>query len=365
MARPKKQVVDYFPHTCTSGKTIFILEQKWGNDGYAFWFKLLERLGITEGHFLDLNDEPEFLYLQSVAHMEPDVCNEILDCLSNINAIDKELWQTRRIVWSQNFVDGLADLYSRRKVDTPTRENAIGVKPLDNFEISEEEKRKIWCRNVLNRSVDSGKTPKSPCKICGATTDTQGHHYDYDLPVDVIWLCRNHHTMLHNNQLSGINVYNNPAEWEKWVNSANINPYIKVKESKVNNSKEERRPDGLERIDETNEDVNSKNNHMASKNSTEDIPLPFQELEFSQKWKEWLQYRKERRLGAYTPTGLKSTFTRLKNLCHGDPKIAIEVIEQSLANNWQGLFELKQNFNGKTNQREPSTVGKTIEFDRP
>lgn len=45
MARPTKTSVDYFPHMTHSGKTIAILEARWGNDGYAFWFKLLELLG--------------------------------------------------------------------------------------------------------------------------------------------------------------------------------------------------------------------------------------------------------------------------------------------------------------------------------
>lgn len=49
MARPKKQTVDYFPHFVKGGRTIFILENKFGNDGYAFWFKLLEILGESEG----------------------------------------------------------------------------------------------------------------------------------------------------------------------------------------------------------------------------------------------------------------------------------------------------------------------------
>ena len=36
MARPKKQTVDYFPHFVKGGRTIFILENKFGNDGYAY-----------------------------------------------------------------------------------------------------------------------------------------------------------------------------------------------------------------------------------------------------------------------------------------------------------------------------------------
>ena len=65
MARPKKQTIDYFPHSCTHGKTMFIIEQKYGNDGYAFWFKLLELLGDTAGHYIDLNDEATQEFLQA------------------------------------------------------------------------------------------------------------------------------------------------------------------------------------------------------------------------------------------------------------------------------------------------------------
>lgn len=145
------------------------------------------------------------------------------------------------------------------------------------------------------------------------------------------------------------------------VSGAEI-PQIKVNKSKVNKSREEKGVDNGERID-SDEILNS--DYMLKKNETSSIPLPFDSPEFSEKWAEWLQYRKERKLGAYAPTGLKSTFTKLKKISQHDPAVAIEIIEQSLANGWQGLFELKQNFNGTKNKRESPTVGKTIEFDRP
>lgn len=144
------------------------------------------------------------------------------------------------------------------------------------------------------------------------------------------------------------------------VSGAEI-PQSKVKESKGKKSREEKSVGNGERID-SDEILNS--DYMSKKNETSSIPLPFDSPEFSEKWAEWLQYRKERKLGAYAPTGLKSTFTKLKKISQYDPAIAIEIIEQSLANGWQGLFELKQNFNG-THQRKSSEVGKTIEFDRP
>jgi hypothetical protein len=91
------------------------------------------------------------------------------------------------------------------------------------------------------------------------------------------------------------------------------------------------------------------------------VQIPFDHHDgFIQKWQEWLQYRKERRLAAYTPTGLKATFTKLKRISNDDPGVAMQIIDQSLENSWQGLFELKPITNGKTTERftsKPTATG--------
>ena len=69
MARPKKQTVDYFPHIANSGKTIFILENQFGNDGYAFWFKTLELLATTDGHVIDTGNPSEWEFLIAKTRM--------------------------------------------------------------------------------------------------------------------------------------------------------------------------------------------------------------------------------------------------------------------------------------------------------
>jgi hypothetical protein len=108
-----------------------------------------------------------------------------------------------------------------------------------------------------------------------------------------------------------------------------------------------------------------KTQNMSKAKDTENIPLPFDTPEFKEVWAEWLEYRKERRIGAYTPTGLKRTLKKLLKDCGGDCDTAIQMIDTAISSTWQGIFPLKTNVNGKTNHREPSTVGKTIEFDRP
>lgn len=130
MARPIKETVDYFPHSCNHHKTIFILENKFGNDGYAFWFKLLELLGSTKGHYLNYQTENEsdWEFLQAKTNLDSNKCNQILDLLAKIDAIDKELWENR-IVWSQNFVDGIADVYKNRRQEVPQKPSFYKRKP--------------------------------------------------------------------------------------------------------------------------------------------------------------------------------------------------------------------------------------------
>jgi len=115
MGRPIKNTVKYFPHSCTHGKTMFIIESKYGNNGYAFWFKLLEKLGSAENHFIDLRDEIELEYLAAETKFPAEETQNILDLLSRLNAIDRELWK-HRIIWCQKFVDNIAEAYRKRKL---------------------------------------------------------------------------------------------------------------------------------------------------------------------------------------------------------------------------------------------------------
>lgn len=48
---------------------------------------------------------------------------------------------------------------------------------------------------VLNALV-AGKIKKYPCEVCGAEP-AEAHHDDYNRPLDVRWLCKQHHTEWH------------------------------------------------------------------------------------------------------------------------------------------------------------------------
>lgn len=113
MARPERKTVDYFPHYISDGKKMFYIEQKYGNDGYASWFKILESLASTDDHFLNLNNQMELLFLSAKCRVSESVLLSFLDDLSLLGEIDKFLWMNR-IVYCHKFIESIQDAYSRR-----------------------------------------------------------------------------------------------------------------------------------------------------------------------------------------------------------------------------------------------------------
>ncbi len=122
MPRSKKATVDYFPHSCNHGKTIHIIESKYGNDGYAFWFKLLELLGSTENHFLDCNDPATWEYLLARTRLTGENATFLLNLLAALDSINEKFWKIK-IIWSDKFVKNLEAVYERRRINLFTTAN--------------------------------------------------------------------------------------------------------------------------------------------------------------------------------------------------------------------------------------------------
>lgn len=188
MARPKKTTVDYFPHNCDGGKTIFILQQSFGNDGYAFWFKLLELLGKTNNHYLDCRNNADFKFLQAITHTDEDLTCKILDLLCSLEAIDKELWENR-IIWCQNFVDNIKDVYLNRRVEIPSKPNFYKAKPINhpdnestsgNLQIISPQS-KVKETKVKETKVNSGNS-KNEFPLVKTNSSKNGHKHIENVP---------------------------------------------------------------------------------------------------------------------------------------------------------------------------------------
>lgn len=123
MGRTQKSGVDYFSHDvgAHNRKTLSALRQRWGNDGYAFWYILLEVLGEQADLALDCRKKINWVYLCTETRVDEISAAEILDLLSEIEAIDENLWKKHKIIWCQGFVDRLKDVYKKRSCNIPTK----------------------------------------------------------------------------------------------------------------------------------------------------------------------------------------------------------------------------------------------------
>ena len=111
--RKDKNIVDYFPHQCEHGKTMFVLENKYGDKGYIVWFKTLELLGKSENHFIDCRKDEDWEYISAYVKAPTDLLKDIYDTCAKLGAIHTELWE-HKIVWSGNFIRNIADVYRKR-----------------------------------------------------------------------------------------------------------------------------------------------------------------------------------------------------------------------------------------------------------
>jgi hypothetical protein len=82
--------------------------------------------------------------------------------------------------------------------------------------------------------------------------------------------------------------------------------------------------------------------------STAIIKYPFQSPAFMEQWARWLKYRKDIKKPYKSDDSQQE---QLNVLARYDEATAIEMIKQSIANTWQGIFEVKKdNYDRNTNQ---------------
>lgn len=114
MARPVRNDIDYFPHPVSHGKKMSYLEKKYGNDGYATWFKILEELGSTEFHYLNLSDEVQIMFLSDRCMISEEVLISIINDLVKLREFDKDLWENDKILFNEKFIESIKDAYKKR-----------------------------------------------------------------------------------------------------------------------------------------------------------------------------------------------------------------------------------------------------------
>lgn len=162
MARPQKQTADYFPHdaNASDSDTLTILQGRWGNDGYSFFFKLLEKLAGSEGHVIDCRNPLKWQLLLAKTRLNEETGEEMMKVLADLGAIDPELWSKHRLIWCQELVDSIADVYKNRRRPIPARpttteQNAITTddNALTTGESTQSKVKKSKVNNTKKQSI--------------------------------------------------------------------------------------------------------------------------------------------------------------------------------------------------------------------
>jgi hypothetical protein len=114
MTRTARHDVDYFPFYVKDGKTLFILESKYGLQGIGFFTNLMRFLCKQPDHHICIESETDRLYFFAQIHCQEDVGMDMLQLMAKTGKIDMELWDSRRVIVSEDLLESLSDAYRNR-----------------------------------------------------------------------------------------------------------------------------------------------------------------------------------------------------------------------------------------------------------
>lgn len=113
MARPERRDADYFPFYAKDGRTLFILQSKFGLEGIGFFTNLFRLLCMTPDHHICIAEEADRMYLFAKVGIEEARGIELLNLMATTGKIDAGLWQ-KQVIASDAFLQSLKDAYERR-----------------------------------------------------------------------------------------------------------------------------------------------------------------------------------------------------------------------------------------------------------
>jgi len=114
MARPERNTVDYFPYLCDEGEKMYYIDERYGNDGFATFIKILTHLARTDYHYLDLSKKTTQMFLSAKCKVSTEILNSIITDLSELGKFNNQLWSENKIIWCQDFIDSIQDAYKKR-----------------------------------------------------------------------------------------------------------------------------------------------------------------------------------------------------------------------------------------------------------
>jgi len=116
MARPRKEGLDYFPHDtdAVNDEKVEALRALYGNDGYAFYFILLERIYRSPQCQLDVSDAETMQILARKVLLTPEKFNEILKSALKRGCFNQQLFNEKRLLTSNGVQNRAGVVLAKR-----------------------------------------------------------------------------------------------------------------------------------------------------------------------------------------------------------------------------------------------------------
>lgn len=177
MARPEKHTADYFPFYAKDGKTLFILESKYGCKGTGFFTNVLRFLCDTPDHHYSLKEESDRLFFFSKTKCDEESGMDMLNIMAKTSKIISQWWVSSAVIYSPDLIDSLKDAYRSRRntlltqdeimviygINTPSGEflapetpQVDGVNDADNPQKKGKEKKGKEKEPFLSDSIECG-----------------------------------------------------------------------------------------------------------------------------------------------------------------------------------------------------------------
>ncbi|OMD06458.1 DUF4373 domain-containing protein [Paenibacillus odorifer] len=130
MARPKKEGMEYFPHDtdAVNDEKIEAMRALFGNDGYAFYFILLERIYRSGKGELDVSSFTVRTALIKKLGIDQDKFSPMLDAAFEIGLFDQVIYETRQCITSSgvkkrhNEVESMRSKWRKKKSSSDEKE---------------------------------------------------------------------------------------------------------------------------------------------------------------------------------------------------------------------------------------------------
>lgn len=182
MARKEKLTLDYFPHYAVQGDISKIIQERYGNDGYAILYKNYEQFCLRDRQYIDLNEYVTLASISAYCKVSEEKYLEVVDTLVKLGAYDVELWNERKILISEKFLENTKDAYRNRTSQTlnfidlknflrkKSTSNCISDVRNQQIKIKENKEKEI---KELEEELESSKSLNFPL------TDTNQEHNFY------------------------------------------------------------------------------------------------------------------------------------------------------------------------------------------